>query len=105
MIEKNSDYKIYQKKMTGYIDGSLSPAETSEFEAFVMTHPDFEVEIKKKKQEIDLLKNMIPVAELSSEAQDALEEEMKSSIFNLLDEKAEGFFDSIRIKWEDKFNR
>lgn len=105
MIEVSSDYKIYKRKMTSYIDGSLTPAETSEFEAFVMTHPEFESELKKKKQEIDLLKNMIPVAELSLEAQEAIEEEMKASIFNLLQEKPEGLFDSIRIKWENRFNR
>ncbi len=34
----------YQKKIVSYIDGSLSPDERSEFEAFVRTNPEFEIE-------------------------------------------------------------
>lgn len=105
MIEKSRDYQVYKRKMTSYIDGSLSPEESSEFEAFVSLHPEFQTEVEKKKQEIELLKQMMPQAELGPEELEALEEEMKTSIFNLVQEKPEGLFDSIRIKWENRFNR
>lgn len=105
IIERTKDYQVYKRKITSYIDGSLSPEESSEFEAFITLHPDFQTEVEKKKQEIELLKTMMPAAELSSEEQEALEEEMKTSIFNLIQEKPEGLFDSIRIKWENRFNR
>lgn len=105
IIEKSRDYQVYKRKITSYIDGSLSPEETSEFEAFVSLNPEFQFEVDKKKQEIELLKTMMPQVELSSEEQEALEEEMKASIFNLIQEKPEGFLDSIRIKWENRFNR
>jgi hypothetical protein len=101
MMEVNPTFKIFERKIVPYLDGSLAPEETSEFEAFVSTHPDFEEQIKNKKQEIQLLKQMIPVAIFSQEAKESIESEMHISIFNLLKEEPKGLMDSLRIKWED----
>lgn len=98
-------YQSYQKKIVPYLDGSLSKDEKAEFEAFVLTHPEFEEQINFKKNEIELLRNMIPNAQLSRESAETLEHEMKASVFNLLKEEPKGFFDSMRIKWEDFVNR
>lgn len=105
MIEKNSHYNLFQKKIVPYLDGSLSKEETSEFEAFVLTHPEFEIQIKSKQDEIQKLKDMIPAAMLSKESQESIETEMRTSIYNLIKEEPRGLFDTIRIKWEDWLNR
>jgi hypothetical protein len=98
-------YQGYQRKIVPYLDGSLSKDEKAEFEAFVLTHPEFEEQINFKKNEIELLRNMIPNAQLSRESAETLEHEMRASVFNLLKEEPKGFMDSMRIKWEDFLNR
>lgn len=103
MIEKS--YQNFQKKIVPYLDGSLSKDEKAEFEAFVLTHPEFEAQINSKKNEIELLRNMIPNVTLSPEGQEQLENEMRASVFNLLKEEPQGLFDSLRIKWEEFVNR
>jgi hypothetical protein len=105
MIEINSTFKSFERKIVPYLDGSLTSEEASEFEAFVSTHPDFELQIKNKQQEIQLIKSMIPVAIFSNETKESIESEMHVSIFNLLKEEPKGFIDSLRIKWEDWRNR
>ena len=105
MIEKRSPYTNYQKKIVPYLDGSLSRDEASEFEAFVLTHPEFEIQIKSKQQEIQLIKSLIPVAVPSKESTESIHIEMRSSIFNLLKEEPRGLWDSFRIGWDSWINR
>ena len=95
----NTGFHSYQKKIVPYLDGSLSKDEVSEFEAFVLTHPEFEEQIKIKKDEIALIRNMIPQVEVSGE------NEMRASVFNLLKEEPKGLLDSLRIKYEEWINR
>jgi anti-sigma factor RsiW len=95
----------YEKKIVPYIDGSLSKEETAEFEAFVLTHPEFEAQIQSKREEIKTLKSMIPEVYLSKEAHESLASEMRSSIFNLLKEEPKSLVDSLRLKWEEWTNR
>lgn len=99
------EYNSYQKKIVPYLDGSLSKDEASEFEAFILTHPEFETQVQNKQQEIQLLKNLIPAVQLSKESAETLENEMRASIFNLLKEEPKGLWDSFRIKWEEWINR
>ncbi len=99
------EYNSYQKKIVPYLDGSLSKDEASEFEAFILTHPEFETQVQNKQQEIQLLKNLIPAVQLSKESAETLENEMRASIFNLLKEEPKGLWDSLRIKWEEWINR
>lgn len=108
MMEKTQgdrSYLAYQKKIVAYIDGSLAPDERSEFEAFVRTHPEFEAQIKKKEDELMLLKAKIPATSLSPEGLSALENEMKQSIFNLLKEEPKNFWDRLKDSWEEWANR
>lgn len=105
MNEMNSNFKSFERKIVPYLDGSLPMDEVSEFEAFVSTHPDFQEQIKNRQQEIQLIRQMIPVALISDESKESLESEMHTSIFNLIKEEPSGLFDSIRIKWEDWQNR
>lgn len=105
MIEKNTSYRSFEKKIVPYLDGSLSKEELAEFEAFVLTHPEFETKIKSKQDEIQLLKDMIPAAQISAETRESLEQEMKASIFNLLKEEPKTLMDSVRLKWEEFVNR
>ena len=98
-------YKSFEKKIVPYLDGSLSQEETQEFEAFVLTHPEFEELINTKKAEVDLLKKLIPAAVLSAEAKSSLENEFKTSIMNLLKEEPRGFFDRLKLRLEDWTNR
>ena len=47
MMEKSVViYSTYQKKITAYLDGTLSLNERSEFEAFVAVHPEFKSQIE-----------------------------------------------------------
>ena len=101
MIEKDPAYKTFEKKIIPYIDGSLSPQEVSEFEAFVMTHPEFEKIYKSKEQEIILLKKMIPQIQLPRDIKESLESEIRFSVFNLLKEEPKSLFDSLFQKWEE----
>jgi hypothetical protein len=105
MMEKQNSYKTFERKIVPYLDGSLSKEETSEFEAFVLTHPEFESEIKSKKEEIERLKAMIPVAILSQEALEGLDTEMRTSIFNLLKVEPVSFLDKIKMRWEEWMSR
>ncbi len=104
MIEKNVSYTSFQKKIVPYLDGSLSKEETAEFEAFVLTHPDFENKIKEKRNELESIRAMIPAGIMTKSSQESMEEEMRASIFNLIKEEPRGLMDKIRIKWEDFLN-
>jgi anti-sigma-K factor RskA len=95
----------YQKKITSYIDGSISADERAEFEAFVRTNPELENQLKKKEEEINLIKSFIPVAQITKENLEALEGEMKVSVFNLLKDEPKGLVDRLRNSWEDFINR
>jgi anti-sigma-K factor RskA len=108
MMEKTQSersYLSYQKKIISYLDGSLSPDEKAEFEAFVRTHPEFEAHIKNKEDELLLLKAKIPATALTAETLSSLENEMKLSIFNLLKEEPKNFLDRIKDSWEEWTNR
>lgn len=95
----------FQRKITPYLDGTLNAEERSEFEAFVATHPEAELQIKNKENELALLKSMIPTVEFSRETQLNLESEMKQSVFNLLKQEPKNFFDGLKSKMEDWLNR
>lgn len=105
MEKLNPVFKNFQRKITPYLDGALSPEETSEFEAFISTHPDFEAMIQNKQAEIAMIKQMIPQVNPKEESLESLAFEMRSSIFNLLKDEPQGFFDGIKIKIEEWFNR
>ena len=107
MIEKNLnpiDSK-YQKKILGFLDGSLSADDKAEFEAYVRTHPEFETQIKKKEDEILFLKSLIPAGLMSKETADSLNNEMKLSIFNLLKQEPKNFMERVKNSWEEWVNR
>lgn len=104
MTDRTS-YKSFEKKIIPYLDGSLSKDELQEFEAFVMTHPEFEAVINNKKAEVDLIKKLIPAAVLSQDAKASLEIEYKTSIMNLLKEEPQGLVDRIKLRLEEWSNR
>jgi hypothetical protein len=107
VIEKNLnpiDSK-YQKKILGFLDGSLSADDKAEFEAYVRTHPEFETQIKKKEDEILFLKSLIPAGLMSKETADSLNNEMKLSIFNLLKQEPKNFMERVKNSWEEWVNR
>ncbi|MBA2405190.1 MAG: hypothetical protein H0V66_10500 [Bdellovibrionales bacterium] len=95
----------YQKKILGYLDGSLSAEDKSEFEAYVRTNPEFEVQIQKKEVELVFLKKLIPAQVMSQETAQSLDTEMKLSIFNLLKEEPKNFVDQVKNAWEEWINR
>jgi len=107
MIEttQNTTNSKYQKKILGYLDGSLSVEEKSEFEAYVRTNPDFENQIRKKEEELSFLKSFIPATAMTRETAESLDSEMKLSIFNLLKEEPRNLMDRIKFSWEEWINR
>lgn len=107
MMEKMKEpqYLNYQKKITSYIDGSLSADEKAEFEAFVRTHPEMEDQIKQKEDEQMLIKSLMPATLMSKETAESLENEMKLSVFNLLKEEPKNFMDKVKNSLEEWLNR
>ncbi len=96
---------FYTKKITPYLDGSLSSEEQNEFEAFVRTHPEVEIEIKKKQEEMSLLKDLMPAPQLTSQSLESLNNELRVSIFNLLKPEPKNALDRIKHGLEDWFSR
>lgn len=88
-----------------YLDGSLSAEETSEFEAFVVTHPEFESQIKFKQDEIALIRSLIPTMLMSREAEISLEKEVKTSVYNLLKVEPRTLMEKIKRSCEDWLSR
>jgi len=95
----------YIKKIISYLDGSLSPDEKSEFEAYVRTHPEFESVIQKKELELSFIKGLIPATPMSAEVAESLDNEMKLSIFNLLKEEPKNFLEKVKYSWEEWISR
>ena len=95
----------YHKKIVPYLDGTLSQDDKAEFEAFVLTHPEFESEIKTKQEELALLRSLIPQATLEAQALEGLKAELKSSVNNLLKVEPKNFWDGLKMKWLDWLNR
>ncbi len=95
----------YQKKITPYLDGTLSANDRSEFEAFVATHPEFETYIQKRREEINLIKGLIPTVTMGDESRVELENEIRLSVFNLLKPEARTLWQSVELKIEDWLNR
>lgn len=105
IVEKEKHFKLFEKRIIPYLDGTLSNEEKSEFEAFVLTHPEFEEKIKNKKIEVQLIQQMIPHAEVSPETLESIDREIRTSIFNLLKEEPRSWTDHMKMKLEDWFNR
>ncbi len=104
-VQSTSGQTIYHKKITAYLDGSLSPDEKSEFEAYTRTHPEFEKLIRSKEEELALLRSLIPAINPDVDTQSSLENEMKLSAFNLLKEEPKNFWEQIKNSFVDWFNR
>lgn len=95
----------YQKMIVPYLDGSLSVADRAEFEAFVMTHPEFESQIRVKSEELNFLKGLIPAAIIGKETEISLENEIRDSIFHLLRKEPTSLWERIKYGWEDIVSR
>lgn len=94
----------YKRKIISYLDGSLSHDDLLEFEAYARTHPNFETEIKRKQEELSVIKELIPAARISKKNYEGLLSEMKTSIFTLLKEEPKSLKDRIKISLEDWLN-
>jgi anti-sigma factor RsiW len=95
----------WQKKIMPYLDGSLSVDDHSEFEAYVRTHPEFKNQVDSKINELAQLKSLIPSPALPAEEEEALMNEMRLSVFNLLKEEPKNIWDSVRSRVEDWLSR
>lgn len=95
----------YHNKIMPYLDGTMSAEDRAEFEAFVLTHPEFEQEIKTKQEELALLKSLIPSIHLSKESHASLDLEIKQSVLNLLKPEPKNIWDSVKLKFEEWTNR
>jgi anti-sigma-K factor RskA len=95
----------FHKKIVPYLDGSLSQEELSEFEAFVRTHPDFELEIKEKEEQLAVLRKLIPEAAISKDSTLSLEAEVKASVFNLLKQERQTFWGAMKDRFEEWASR
>lgn len=104
-METSTTYAPFKKQIISYLDGSLSPEERSEFEAFVATHPEFESDIRTKEDEVNLIKSMIPAAMMGKETEISLENEIRTSIFNLMRKERTGIWERISDSLEELLSR
>lgn len=95
----------YHKKIVPYIDGSLTPEERTEFEAFIQTHPEFKTKVKEKENEIQKLRSLLPQVILSPESSSSLDAEIRQSIFNLLKVKPKNLWERVSDKIEEVLSR
>ena len=95
----------YKRKITPYLDGSLSDSERNEFEAYVATHPEFQTEIHSKKEELDALMGMIPSVTLSYDMKRSLSAEITESAYNLLRGEPKNLWESIKTSVQDWMRR
>ena len=105
METTTENFLPYKKKIMPYLDGSLSADEKSEFEAFVVTHPEFESQVKTKQGEIALIRSLIPATLMSRDSEVTLENEIKSSVFNLLRVEPRSWWDNVKNTCEDWISR
>jgi anti-sigma factor RsiW len=77
------NHEYFAKKIPGYFDGTLRDSERTEFEAYVGTHADFATYFRQKEADYQSLRLRIPNQELSMDAQERLEVEIKEVINNL----------------------
>ena len=95
----------YKRKITPYLDGSMSDSERSEFEAYVSTHPEFQDVILSKQEELDVLMRMIPTVTLPYDLRHSLSREIEESAFNLLRSEPKNLWDSIKQSVQDLLRR
>lgn len=95
----------YQKKIVSYLDGSLSGDEKSEFEAFIGTHPDFEKELRRKEEELSVLRELLPKSTASEETLSTMGREVKSAIYNLVKVPPKSFWESFKNRVEEWTSR
>lgn len=106
MMEKTAaGYLPFQKKIIPYLDGTLSAEERAEFEAFVLTHPEFEGHIKTKEDEMNLLRSLIPAAMPGKETENSLDNEIRTSVYHLLKKEPANFWETMKNTWEDIVSR
>ncbi len=106
MIEKQLNQQInrFQKKIMSFLDGTLAPEDRGEFLAFVQTHPEFEREVQKKREEFEQIQNLIPTVQLQPHELESLEREIQQSAFHLLKEEPKNVWDMVKGKIEDWSN-
>lgn len=105
MNTNQTSYAPFKKQIISYLDGSLSADERSEFEAFVATHPEFESDIRTKEDEVNLIKSLIPMAIMAKETETSLENEVRTSIFNLLRKERSSVWEKLKDSWEELLSR
>lgn len=102
MIEKApTSRRNYQQKITAFLDGSLSPEERAEFEAFVSVNPEFQIEVKAKEVELERLRTEIPRVQASRRTLESLDTEIKQSVFNLLKREPKNFWEDLKDRFEE----
>lgn len=94
---------IEQEKqiLSAYIDGTLSPTKKMEFETLLKNRADLQEEILRRRTQISRMLNYIPRVGLSKEARENIEQEVKSTIKQVIDQKNESLWERIK----DTFSR
>ena len=95
METTTENFLPYKKKIMPYLDGSLSADEKSEFES----------QVKTKQGEIALIRSLIPATLMSRDSEVTLENEIKSSVFNLLRVEPRSWWDNVKNTCEDWISR
>jgi anti-sigma factor RsiW len=105
MNTTHTSYAPFKKQIISYLDGSLSPQDRSEFEAFVATHPEFEADIRTKEDEVNLIKSLVPTALMGRETENSLENEIRTSVFNLMRKERTSIWEKLADAWEELLSR
>lgn len=89
---------IEQEKqiLSAYIDGTLSSTKKIEFEALLKKRADLQEEILRRRTQISRMTGYIPRVGLSKEARENIEQEIKSTIKQVIEQKNDSLWEKIK---------
>lgn len=92
---------IEQEKqiLSAYIDGTLSRDKKDEFEKLLKRRKDLQEEVLMKRTLISQLTVHIPKVNLSKESRENIEQEIKATISQVIEQKDQSWWEKIKDKF------
>lgn len=92
MMEKEVQY------LSAYIDGTLSPAKKEEFEKLLRSRADLQEQMLLRRSQVSKLTGLIPKVSLSKDVRENIEQEIKNTLSQVIEQKPVGIWERIRSK-------
>ena len=92
MMEKEVQY------LSAYIDGTLSAAKKEEFEKLLRSRADLQEQMLLRRSQVSKLTGLIPKVSLSKDVRENIEQEIKNTLSQVIEQKPVGIWERIRSK-------